>query len=62
MNPLDYFSWDFVKAKVYQCRAGESFSPEEQLKTEIKAAWRNCATDLKLLRKGIKQNDIWLIE
>ena len=55
MSPLDYLFWDLVNTKVYQCRAGEPFSPEEQVKTEIKAVWKNCATDLKLLQKAIKQ-------
>ena len=72
VNPLDYFFWELVKKKVYQGRAGEPFSSEEELKTKIKAVWKNCATDLKPLRKAIKQfvprlrillqNDIWLIE
>ena len=30
-NPLDYLFWDLVKTKVYQGRAGESFSSEEEL-------------------------------
>ena len=54
VNPLDYFFWDLVKTKVYQGRAGEPFSSEE-LKTKIKAVWKDCATDLKPLRKAIKQ-------
>ena len=71
VNPLDYFLWDLVKTKIYQGAAGEPFSSDE-LKTKIKAVWKNCATDLKPLRKAIKQfvprlrillqNDIWLIE
>ena len=55
VNPLDYFFWDLVKTKVYQGRAGEPFSLEEELKTKIKAVWKDCATDLKPLRKAIKQ-------
>ena len=55
MNPLDYFFWDLVKTKVYQGRAGEPFSSEKELKTKIKTAWKDCATDLKQLRKAIKQ-------
>ena len=54
VNPLDYFFWDLVKTKVYQGRAGEPFSSEE-LKTKIKAVWKDCATDLKPLQKAIKQ-------
>ena len=55
LNPLDYFFCNLVKTKVYQGRAGELFSSEEKLKTKIKAVWKDCATDLKLLRKSIKQ-------
>ena len=54
LNPLDYFFWNLVKMKVYQGRAGELFSSEEKLKTKM-AVWKDCATDLKLLRKSIKQ-------
>ena len=52
---LDYFFWDLVKTKVYQGRPGEPFSSEEELKTKIKATWKDCAIDLKPLRKAIKQ-------
>ena len=55
VNPLDYFFWDLLKTKVYQGRVGELFSSEEELKTKIKAVWKDCATDLKPLRKAIKQ-------
>ena len=55
MNPLDYFFWDLVKTKAYQGRAEEPFSSEEELKTKIKAVWKDYATDLKPLRKAIKQ-------
>ena len=41
--------------KVYQGSAGEPFSLEEELKAKIKAVWKGCATDLKSLRKAIKQ-------
>ena len=54
MNSLDYFFWDIVKTKLYQGRAGEPFSSEEELKTK-KAVWKDRATDLKPLRKAIKQ-------
>ena len=37
VNPLDYFFWDLAETKVYQGRA------------EIKAVWKDCATDLKPL-------------
>ena len=49
VNPLDYFFWDLVETKVYQGRAGDPFSSEEELKTKIKAMWKDCATDLKPL-------------
>ena len=55
VNSLDYFFWDLVKTKVYQGRAGEPFSSEEESKTKVKAVWKDCATDLKPLRKAIKQ-------
>ena len=55
VNPLGYIYWDVVKTKVYQGRAGEPFSLEEELKTKIKAVQKDCATDLKPLRKAIKQ-------
>ena len=55
LNPLDYFFCNLVKMKVYQGRAGELFSSEEKLKTKIKAVCKDCATDLKSLRKAIKQ-------
>ena len=55
VNPLDYFFWDLLKTKVYQGTAGEPFSSEEELKTKIKAVWKDCATDLKPLQKAIKQ-------
>ena len=54
VNPLHYFFWDLVKTKLYQGRADEPFSSEEELKTKIKAVWKDCATDLKPLRKAIK--------
>ena len=54
VNPLDYFFWNLVKTKVYQGRAGEPFSSEEELKAKIKAGWKDCETDLKPLRKAIK--------
>ena len=55
MIPLDYFFWDLVKTKVYPERAGEPFSSEEKLKMKIKAVWKDCAADLKPLRKAIQQ-------
>ena len=55
VNSLDYFFWGLVEAKVYQGRAGEPFSSEEELKTKIKAVWKDCATDLKPFGKTITQ-------
>ena len=40
LNPLDYFFWDLIKTKVYQGRAGKSFSSEEELQTKIKGVWK----------------------
>ena len=48
------FFWDLVKTKVCQGRAGQPFSSEEQLEMKTKAVWKDCATDLKPLRKAIK--------
>ena len=45
----------FILGSIYQGRPGEPFSSEEELKTKIKAVWKDCATDLKPLRKAIKQ-------
>ena len=56
VNPLNYFFWDLVKTKVYQGRAGEPFSSEEELETKIKAVWNNCATDMKPFQKAIEQS------
>ena len=53
---LDSFFWDLVQTKLYQGRAGEPFSSREELKTKIKAVWKDCATHLKPLRKAIKQS------
>ena len=55
VSPLDYFFGDLVKTKVYQGRAGEPFSSEEELQRKIKAVWKDCPTDLKPLRQAIKQ-------
>ena len=55
VNPLDLFFWDLAKTKVYQGRAEQPFSSEEELKTNLKAVRKGCATDLKPLRKVIKQ-------
>ena len=55
VNPLENLFWNLVKTKIYQSRAGEPFCSEEELKTKIKAVWKDCATDLKPLRKVIKQ-------
>ena len=55
VNPLNYFFWDLLKTKVYRGRAGELFSLQDELIKKIKAVWKDCATDLKPLRKAIKQ-------
>ena len=39
---------------VYQGRAGEPFISEKESKIKVKAVWKDCATDLKPLRKAIK--------
>ena len=55
VNPLDYFLWDLVKTNVYQGRAGQLFISDGESKTKVKAVSKDCATDLKPLRKAIKQ-------
>ena len=55
VNLLDYFFWDFVKTKYIKAELESRFSSEEELKTKKKAVWKDCATDLKPLRKAIKQ-------
>ena len=49
------FPWDLVETKVNQSRAREPFSSQEELKMKIKAVRKDCAIDLKPLRKAIKQ-------
>ena len=53
VNPLDYFFWDLLKMKVYKGRGGEPFSSEEELKTKIKAVWKDCTTDSKPYEKQL---------
>ena len=55
VNRLRYLLCDLVKMKVYQGRAEEPFNAEEESKTKIKALWKDCGIDLKLLQKAMKQ-------
>ena len=52
---IGLFLLDLVKTKVYQSRAGESLRSEEELKRKNQVLWKHCGTDLKSLRKAIKQ-------
>ena len=55
VNPLDYIFWDLVK-RGYIREELESYSLQKKtLKTKIKAVSKDSATDLKPLRKAIKQ-------
>ena len=49
------FLLGFCKNEVYQGRAGEQIQFRRRIKNEKKAVWKDCATDLKPLRKAIKQ-------
>ena len=55
LNPLDYFFWDYVKARVYEGRFKKPFTSEKELKKKIKSVWNICANDLVPIRKAIKQ-------
>ena len=55
VNPLDYFFWDFVKTKVYAGRAGQPFRNEEELQKRIRFVWKDCAKEIKTIRKAICQ-------
>jgi len=44
-----------VKTRVYEGLHGRPFASEDELKERIKSVWKDCATDLKTIRKAIKQ-------
>ena len=62
--PISQFTWcesitlfllGSCKKEVYPGRAWEPFNSEEELKTKIKAVWKDCTTDLEPFQKVIKQ-------
>lgn len=54
-NPLDYYFWSRVKAKVYENRINKPFIDEEEIKTKIKSVWKECANNLYEIRKAMKE-------
>ena len=52
VNPLDYFFWDLVETKVYQGRAGDPFSSEEELKNENKAYVKRLCNRFETIMKS----------
>lgn len=54
-NPLDYYFWDAIKTKVYEGRFNRPFANEEELKHRIRQVWNICATNVKDVRKSMKQ-------
>ena len=54
-NPLDYYFWNEVKRKVYEGRLKKPFESEDEMIAKIKAVWKECATNLKPLRKSMKE-------
>lgn len=54
-NPLDYHFWDKVKVKVYEDRFGNPFKDIDELKRKIRKVWPKVASDIKEIRKALKQ-------
>ena len=54
-NPLDYFFWNQVSEKVYEGRHCNPFKDEAELRKRILDVWPECTSNLKPLRKAIKQ-------
>ena len=54
-NPLDYFFWNGLKDKVYEGRHNEPFANEQELMARINEVWKDCASDLKPIRKAMRQ-------
>ena len=47
--------WNEVKRKVYDGRLKRPFESEDEMIAKIKAVWKECATNLKPLRKSMKE-------
>ena len=54
-NPLDYYFWDRVPERVYDCRYCYLFATIDELKRIIRDVWDQCATDLPQICKAMKQ-------
>lgn len=54
-NPLDYYFWDRVQEKVFEDRHCNPFTSTEELKERIKEVWGDCSSNLKEIRKALKQ-------
>ena len=54
-NPLDFYFWDKVKVKVYGDRFNKVFKDESELKRKIRKVWPEVASDVKEIRKALKQ-------
>ena len=54
-NPLDFYFWDKVKLKVYGDRFNRVFTDVDELKKKIKKVWPEVASDVKEIRKALKQ-------
>jgi len=54
-NPLDFYFWDRVQQKVYEGRHCNPFESTDELQTQIIDVWDECATDVKEIRKAMKQ-------
>ena len=54
-NPLDFYFWDAIKAKVYEGRLNKPFRNEEELKRKIRSVWKKLGTDITIIRKALKE-------
>ena len=54
-NPLDYHFWNRVQEKVYEGRHCNPFENEEELKSRILEVWDECTSNMKVIRKALKQ-------
>ena len=54
-NPFDYYFWNQVKEKVYKNRMNYLFQSEQEFISKIKAVCPSCASNVKEIRKAMKQ-------
>ena len=54
-NPLDFYFWNRVQERVFEGRHCSPFQSVEELEARIKEVWDECASDLKEIRKALKQ-------